>query len=567
LHVRSARSVMPREDLAISTREVLKEALESFDDVELRADNHDSPSELFEDTRLLGRLRGPNWQPLYGLPGSGKTIHLRTLYDRFVDDYRGTPTMPVYINLRDCISDARRVEDPREQALEYYWEFLDCLPRLLRDSCRALRHNGVWLSFFQEVVPNGGDDQRAIRKLRRIVREFRGVRSYSDVVFAESSASEADRERGVAVDGVASSSSVAKAKANWGRAKRTRNRMEVQAKGEIRRVIGHQQIRDVFQELTEARDVKRIALLIDEWSSLDPTGQTDIQPAFGELLRATFRSSPHVTIKLATNPRQTRLYNDQTGEGLRPRDDLFHPVHLDGAVLPDNKVIAFFSGLLQKHLQAVHDSLKDELARRRLLGPKAPDVVGALFATRGAFKALIYGTGGSPRQFLYTVRTLIDRSEASLDRRWTVEDVYEALGLEADEFAVGPPAAVLEDEVRTAADVLLDQAILPVVVRNRARLFLVAVGDIRDVGSLLSQLEARGDISRATRFSRSRTVRERYVAYAVSSEIWKQVERYVRFKHRRVEADHAAVDTVAEAAHFVIDKSALMQGGWIERPG
>lgn len=345
-----------------------------------------------------------------------------------------------------------------------------------------------------------------------------------------------------------------------------RSRAGLDAKGTARPVLAFQEIRDVFESLAEARNVNRIGLLIDEWPALDPSAQTAVQPAFGELLRRTFGSSPRVTVKIATNRRQTRFFDSSTGEGLRKRQDIFRDVSLDGRVLPEAKLVEFFERVLQKHLEWVHEPLRDVFATKRLGAPRPPALVDMLFASRSAFKRLVLGTDGSPRQLLYTIGTLVDRHGSSLDRKWTLNDVYGALGLEADDSAPRPSQALLAGEAITAADVLMDQSIQPVIARNGSRLFLVAVADIPQLGPLLAELETRRVISRATRYSRSRVVRERYIGYAVSTATWEQMDRLIRFVRggtAAIEPTFAQVDRVMEASEYVISAKPLADAGWL----
>lgn len=118
----------------------------------------------------------------------------------------------------------------------------------------------------------------------------------------------------------------------------------------------------------------------------------------------------------------------------------------------------------------------------------------------------------------------------------------------------------------TAADVLLEESIQPVVVRSRARLFLVDVSDLSVLGLLLGQLEQRGLISRLREFTRSRRIREHYIAYVISDETWNELDRVIRFAAGTtapVSPVHVEIDTVSDVGQYVITAHPLEEGGWL----
>src|SRR5205823_14961981 len=98
-------------------------------------------------------------------------------------------------------------------------------------------------------------------------------------------------------------------------------------------------------ELLQVLRLRHLNILIDEWSTLDPTGSLMMQPLFADYLKRSFAGSSLISVKIATNRHQTRFSNRGPAgcyTGLELGADIFEAVNLDRAVLDWRELLSFF---------------------------------------------------------------------------------------------------------------------------------------------------------------------------------------------------------------------------------
>ena len=241
-------------------------------------------------------------------------------------------------------------------------------------------------------------------------------------------------------------------------------------------------VRQRVVRLVELLELSQLNILIDEWSTLDPTAATAIQPEFAELLKRTFAGAAKVSVKIATNRYQTRFSNRGAGaeyRGLEVGADIFEASNLDRAMFSHGDPVSFYRDLLFKRLLYVNP----ELAAFQTRDSDSPDpqFLLSMFHDLRAFEELVRGAEGNPRHFVDIFRRLAHRFEFSLQRHWTAQDVQDRIRERSvkDEEDVG---------TQSEAGQLLSPCILDVVVATGSRVFLVPRANAACVGDAVDEL-------------------------------------------------------------------------------
>lgn len=130
-------------------------------------------------------------------------------------------------------------------------------------------------------------------------------------------------------------------------------------------------VRRKLVELLQILRVRHLNILIDEWSTLDPTGSLMTQPLFAEYIKRSFAGSPLISVKIATNRYQTRFSNRGSGgnyTGVEVGADVFDAVNLDRVILDSSHLESFFELLLYKRL--LHRERALAVSRRGTAGAR-----------------------------------------------------------------------------------------------------------------------------------------------------------------------------------------------------
>ena len=150
----------------------------------------------------------------------------------------------------------------------------------------------------------------------------------------------------------------------------------------------------VLEKLIEAIKIKRVWILLDEWSVIP----TDLQPLLADLLRRAFFTVRTITIKIGAIEHRSLLYHKKPKEGyigIELGADAFADTNLDDFMVFDNdskKASSYFREFLFKHLAAILNELKFQNT------PKdSQELIGAYFTQSNAFDELVRAAEGVPR--------------------------------------------------------------------------------------------------------------------------------------------------------------------------
>ena len=458
-------------------RAALEQALVDHHTLPTKAENLKAHGPLFVDTGDLLELDRPDWQVIFGAPGSGKTHHLRVFQQRANTSPQHSRVLAIYLSMHDAVHLPRhgaKVDDV-QKATAYFHLFMEQLGDELSATARQLRRGRAFLERLQR-----GDRQRLITRVDAKVRQIldlveRGQplgafieEAWSQEDFredADGSSGELTARGGVSMRGPSAQATVS--------AKRRRSRQSTSSERSSRKgplVPRHAKARKVLVELTEILELERLVILIDNWSDLDPSGRTAVQPAFAELLRRTLHGEPTITVKIATNPYQTRFGNrasDTELPGLVIGDHIEEAFNLSHALLGEAEEPDFYATLLFKRLLLRSEGRLDSFIDARGARP-APEFIWSLFRTDPAFAEAIRAAEGNPRRFITIVRTLARQSKWTVDEGWTVADVRQVL-----KRMSATPRVILPNDFRGSryqpwAEQLLIDCIQPVVIATKS---------------------------------------------------------------------------------------------------
>lgn len=364
--------------------------------VNLRAEKRDDFSASFVDFGFYAHLESLDWQVIYGRRGTGKTHLLGALEENHSGLSRG-------------------------------------------------RSSGVWVLLdgndirMTSPMPGASDETKAIEYFRNI-QELIASALFDQVVQVERA------------QGIAALPTRATARRELEDAVLELNLaadLPLSRSSEDLRTIDHVRV-DRFRAALE-RFLKIIGepgffLLIDEWSLLDDTALTDIQPLVAELLKRQFRGLPRASVKISAPRLQTKLSARGQGSaylGLELGADIFEGANLDRNDQPLSTSIRLYTELLFKRLARATPSLADFRGHD---GELSDEFLKSMFSSRAAFRELVRGSEGLPRRFLQTVVDLASQSRFNLERPWSVRQVEDSIIAASQEDAGQVAFASLEYE-------------------------------------------------------------------------------------------------------------------------
>jgi hypothetical protein len=505
------------------TPDVISAALRAHQTLALRSENHRAYGALFVDLDELHVFDTPDWQVIYGRRGTGKTFLLRVLEEKLKATVEFTRALPLYISAHDLLASPVSGAGPdhdRERAFAYFQVFLEHLAHKLADAADYLVARGGFLATVKR------DRQKTIDEVNAIVRDLvshvnAGVPlgAYLATEYAETVTSSTRATRSLS-SGLAGrvSSHGADASATGAIERRTSQENEA-----VRSTERHgptvQRLDTVRAHLTELAAILRlesIVVLIDEWSVIDPTALTSIQPWFATLLRRALGGSPTIAVKIATSRYQARFAGRSTEPpGLEIGADLFEGVNLDRALLSQNALEEFYEAMLFKRL-VLREPRMTGFAR--VNGKPSKRFVHAMFRDRQAFEDLVIGSEGNPRNFLATFGNLARYEKWSVRPRWTRDAVERAIREQT--LAGLEPVGVASD-----AGMLLEACVEQVVRRKGQRNFRLRSSDAERWASALEELLDRRLINERSAPTASRGRRGEFRAYQLAYGLWLDVER------------------------------------------
>jgi hypothetical protein len=410
------------------------------------ASNFQSPMDVFADNKQWQKLNSPDWQIIYGRRGAGKTT-LLARYAQYITRSRNIKSASIEINVPDFAAvitngHGRSLRDV-DIAQVYFADFIRYIANHLmkvfidqnRDSkfvfmasnLRKDRYiHDLVVRIHNSTLDHPSIDIGASREGRRNKRLSHTQKNRND--------SKMSGDVSIGVSGFDAS-----VKAKLASEVSEQNNESV-IETEIVRLQNYKfeynVTRKLIQELLDTIGIDKLYIFIDEWSELDRTGNSMVQPYFAELLKRVLWKNPRFVVKIGAVRNQTRLNASTITKGivgLEASADIFE-IDLDSIYAGHelNK-ITFFEDLIFRHLRFCSPELS------AFQTPGAYEMLGALysrpldtfisyiFKSRRELATLIRGSGALPRDFFEILDRIARAKEYSVDSPWTHRDVNEAI--------------------------------------------------------------------------------------------------------------------------------------------
>ena len=334
--------------------------------------------QIFADNKQLNKIDSPDWQVVFGRRGAGKTTLLAT-YAKYLTDSNPTLTdsdptaqASIELNVPDFTALVQSTSSGSIPDLEiaqiYFADFMKFISRhLLTVFLTANRESKFYRIFASS------DKKQLIQDLVIRIHEstneqepstIGGKRKYKRKRSSEER-SEGSNSANVGLNVSLSTSLTPKATAKAGfdlksaNSQKSTDRVD-EASGLTNYKFDYAKTRSLIEELLDALEIERLYLFIDEWSELDRSATTRIQPYFAELIKRVFWKNPKFVIKIGAIRNQTRfnLTAKKSGIiGLELSADIFE-LNLDDVYSRHelNK-IKFYEELIFRHLSFCNPDL------------------------------------------------------------------------------------------------------------------------------------------------------------------------------------------------------------------
>lgn len=522
---------------------------------------------FYVDPGRLDKLRTPAWQVIFGSEGAGKTILLK----KFAREYNAYPEhsggLAVYVH----VSGIRRLPaswtelSERQIACGYFHTLMRWVADRLVDRANELQHRKArkHRGLMDEV-------HQCVRHILDAVEGSSGDLPFRDTSFEETrenlDSDETDRS-GRLGGKVGGSGPIVDAGGHVGGSRRRKRENMDRVRRTGPTVPDYSLARERLEKLIATLGLTRLYLLLDDWSELDRTGATEIQPIFADLLNATFGRREAFAVKITGNRYQCRFECDrgQVGHvGLRLGRDITEPFQLDGpAFASERDELAFYDRLLFTRLSKRRGELADAFTDDAVTPSEAATTQGALvralFEDDSAFRALVWGAEGNIRRFIDCFRRLSADAEFSIEPRWSLVDVHNAIRSERVRYMTQRAGEGDDPRVWPLREEFLVRCVKPVVAKNASRVFLVDRRDRDDhVQRALRELVDRGLVSQRSDVDLPLDVAGRYAVYSVAPAVWLDWIRTVRARHEGPQEEQAVREISAdELPRFVVNVSAV----------
>jgi hypothetical protein len=143
---------------------VIAQALGELCKVGLRAEQHDAYATLYVDVGPYLHFDGPEWEIVYGIPGSGKTIMLKTWEEEVLDGIAPPEVLPVYISARQLLDQPGEQMPPPVRGENHFHLFLEEFGKKVRASAARARTDGSWIDRFV--------DELTVRNKEKVLAEL-----------------------------------------------------------------------------------------------------------------------------------------------------------------------------------------------------------------------------------------------------------------------------------------------------------------------------------------------------------------------------------------------------------
>jgi hypothetical protein len=342
---------------------------------------------------LFTMLNSGDHQILYGRRGTGKTHALTYLRARAED----AGDVASFIDLRTIGSTGGLYADSSIPITERG-------TRLLADVLAQL-HDGL-VDFALERAEEV-DMTSALTLLDRLADAITEVRVVGTAESEDTVEHQTDRRSGGRVGGSlgpAGPALTAEASASDGST--ARHQVVTRTAGTAQHRVHFGEVSKILRLLTPALEVRRIRVLLDEWTAVP----LDLQPLLADLLRRALFPTPGVVVKIAAIEQRSQFavpIGDQDYLGIEVGADAAADLDLDDYMVFGNDPEAaktFFRELLYRHVRAQMVEDGEEAP------PNATEFQRSAFTQRNALDEFVRAAEGVPRDAIYIVQQAAQRA-------------------------------------------------------------------------------------------------------------------------------------------------------------
>ena len=334
---------------------------------------------------LQALLQSKDNQVLFGRRGTGKTHALTYL----AESTRQTDSQAIFVDLRNIGSSGGLYADSALSIAERGTRLLIDVLEAVHSELVDIGLEGSYSSGTEgDALPLLDQLADAISEVRvsgSVEREHTGAREFSE---------EATVKADVAKSGITMSGSSAE--------KRTESAsVRIKESGAASHTVRFGAVANLVPRIIKALGIKRLWILLDEWSSLP----LDLQPFLADLLRRSLMTTPQITLKIAAIEERSSFYSHGetpgSGIGMEVGADIAADVNLDDFMVfeqDEARAIAFFSELLHKHVSAILRDRSDEASFKGVDVPvDRNSFIKSTFTQASSFAELVRAAEGVPR--------------------------------------------------------------------------------------------------------------------------------------------------------------------------
>ncbi|WP_076540119.1 chromosomal replication initiator DnaA [Shewanella sp. UCD-KL21] len=351
----------------------------------VRAENieYESYIELYSGAENINNINNRNNTVIYGRRGSGKTHLLKALEEKISIDLQTHKNFPIYIDIRRIVPLLSNEQGSQETNSILIFKYL------MQELAHTLYLNIKHICDINEFDNKNGHlleikGRSLIEKLERIYLEFDGRK------FNKPTSLTVSEEEIQSLGGAAKLSKSPELKV------KSDSQKKVSGDKTLNSYISILDITNVIEGILETLSLKRITLMLDEWSEVELSTQIYL----AEILKKSFSAIP-VTLKIAAIPNRTNLgiKTDEKFFGLEDGGDIFgYPLDMR-YVFEVNKLETrnFFNDLVYKHLMSI-DSLSINSLLRDYKSNKEKLI--NVFLANVALNEILVASAGIPRDFM-----------------------------------------------------------------------------------------------------------------------------------------------------------------------
>jgi hypothetical protein len=533
---------------------LINSALRKQYNLPLRSEKHNNYLDLCVDTKQTVLLKNPDWQVIYGRRGTGKTFLLGVLSEEVHQQLDQLRILALRITAQDCIvSPTGRAVDDKSRALGYFQTFIELLADRLIQSVEQL----IGRPKFLDSITGGR--RRRIEKIEEIALDILSLSQAGFPVAAFANQTQSlqtlSTVRNTATIDATVNASISplsptlKAGVN-AQAQAKEEHQATQARSvDSGAVPRFARVRQKLLELLDLMDIRHLNILIDEWSALDPTAVTAVQPEFAELLKRTFAGTGKISVKIATNRYQTRFSNRAAGReyrGLELNADIFEAANLDHILMTEDELWSFYEMLLYKRLLFCEPKL--HVFDPYNTGHPDEQFILSLFRDPRAFTELVKGASGIPRDFLLIFNELSRHFDFSATPTWEAAEVQRC---------IREKSAVKQEDIeyRSETDQLLTRCIREIVLSTASRLFFIARADRDSLNAAVEELLEKRLIHGYPKTHLTPEIRSHHDGFLIDYGLW--LDWQYSTHHAKTQEEYTPLLSLEQVEQLTIDTSVI----------